>query len=394
MGTTVHRRRFIVPVLLLTAMLAGLLLRTSPEPDIHTQLQQRLIEAEFGSATSFHLAAGPRAAQPPSTTPLSEVLKQLTSSRPEQRWAAAGELSARRDPRAVEAVIRAMRDPQDTVRVCLMASTLGYLHDPRALGPLTEAAFDPGNRDLRLCAIESLGMLGDRRAVPDLIRALESRNMPVAAANAIAQLGDARGVAPLITAAADPTLSLWMISALGELGNAQALPYLNTRAAVLDDDATLRQATTEAIWKISRLNTPNPTLTLADSLARDQSVTHRAWAAFRLGERSGIGVVPALLAALDDTDRGVRERAAAALIRSGAVAREAMFTRAAQPGSGQVYAVAVLGYIGDPTDIARVQKIGRNGNAQLALVATHSAELIQAFTNRQSALTQRNPIEP
>lgn len=384
MGTTAHRRRFIVPVLLLAAVLSVLWLRENPEPDIHTQLQQRLIEAELGSATSFHLAAGPRAAQPPSDAPFADVLAQLTSNRPERRWAAAGELSARRDPRAVEAVIRAMREPGDTVRVCLMASTLGYLRDPRALGPLTEAAFDPANRDLRLCAIESLGMLGDRRAVPELIRALEARNMPVAAANALAQLGDARAVASLVAAAQDPELALWMIAALGELGSAQALPYLDARAATPDAAGSLRQAVHEAIWKISQLGAADVTQSLAGTLATDADVSHRAWAAFRLGERRATRAIPALVTALDDTDRGVRERAAAALIRSGTVARPAILARAAQPGTGQPYAIAVLGYIGEIADSARLQTLAETGDPALAPVASRSAELIGAFTRRPS----------
>ena len=41
-----------------------LLLRPTPGVDIHGQLQQRLLEAELGSSTTFHFANGPRALVP------------------------------------------------------------------------------------------------------------------------------------------------------------------------------------------------------------------------------------------------------------------------------------------------------------------------------------------
>jgi HEAT repeat protein len=172
------------------ATLAGLLLRTpAGQPEIHAELQQRLLEAELGSATIFHFASGSRA-RVPDNTATDTLLVNLESSIPDTRWQAAKELAVRRDPRAVEAVIRAMRDPAGTIRVCVMASALGHLKDPRALGALTEAVFDPRNRDLRLCAIQSLGMIGDPSAVPTLIAALAANNTPVAAA-ALIRIGDA-----------------------------------------------------------------------------------------------------------------------------------------------------------------------------------------------------------
>ena len=156
-------------------------------PAVHTEIQQRLLEAELGSATTFHIAGGSR--RVPDGRDTETLLTSLTSSSPETRWRAADEIAIRHDSRAVEAVIRAMRDPQGTIRVCVMASALGHLRDPRALSALTEAMFDPGNRDLRLCAIQSLGMIGDPAAMPSLIEALQDNNTPVAAANAIARIG-------------------------------------------------------------------------------------------------------------------------------------------------------------------------------------------------------------
>ena len=106
-----------------------LLLQPSPGTDIHCQIQQRLLEAEMGSFTTFHFANGPRTLVPDSN-PTDFLLTRLESSSPESRWQAAEQLAVRRDPRAVDAVIRTMRDPGGTIRVCVMASVLGYLKDP------------------------------------------------------------------------------------------------------------------------------------------------------------------------------------------------------------------------------------------------------------------------
>ena len=176
------RSKWIVLAAVVVSMI--LLPRPTPGTDIHGQIQQRLLEAELGSSTTFHFAKRPWTLVPDSN-PTDSLLTRLKSPSPETRWQAAEQLAVRRDPRAVDAVIRAMRDPGGTIRVCVMASALGHLKDPRALSALTEAAFDPVNRDLRLCAIQSLGMIGDRRAVPALIDALQAGNTPIAAANSI-----------------------------------------------------------------------------------------------------------------------------------------------------------------------------------------------------------------
>ena len=64
------------------------LLRPAPGVDIHGQIQQRLLEAELGSATTFHFANGPRTLVP-NNSPTDLLLTRLESSSPETRWQAA-----------------------------------------------------------------------------------------------------------------------------------------------------------------------------------------------------------------------------------------------------------------------------------------------------------------
>ena len=360
------------------------------KPDLHAELQQRLLEAELGSATTFHFASGSRA-MVPNDTATDTLLVNLESALPDTRWTAAKELAVRRDPRAVEAVIRAMRDPAGTIRVCVMASALGHLKDPRALSALTEAVFDPGNRDLRLCAIQSLGMIGDPSAVPTLIAALEANNTPVAAANAIARIGDQRGVVPIINAARDPEKRLWMVMALGELGSPLALSWLQSAEA--EEKSSIRQAAQEAQWKIKQLSASRPVIALAEVLAGDVSASHRMWAAFRLGELKQAAAVPVLIQALEDDNRGVQGRAAAALIRIGDAALPVLRVRI-QDGSdpARLYAAAILGYAGSPADVGLLQSVlqmteQEAEQGQLADVTRRSIDLIDRFSRPDNGFT-------
>ena len=356
-----------------------LLWRPAAPFDIHAEIQQRLLEAELGSATTFHFAGGARAPAV-AGTPSDVLLVNLEAAQPETRWQAARALSERRDPRAVEAVIRAMRDPAGTVRVCVMASALGHLKDPRALSALTEAAFDPGNRDLRLCAIQSLGMIGDRRAVPALIEAINTRINPITAANAIARMGDERGVRPMIVAAGDPQLQLWMVMALGELGHPEASAYLASLNS--DPGAAIRQAAVEALWKIEQLSGTDPVQSLADVLGGDAPLARRTWAAFRLGELGQPGAIPGLLQALADPDLAVQGRAAAALIRIGQpVVPAARHLAVNAGGQKQLYSAAILGYAGGKEEIILLRSLARgDASDDLVIIAKRSIELINSVT--------------
>ncbi|MES0328112.1 MAG: HEAT repeat domain-containing protein, partial [Gammaproteobacteria bacterium] len=178
------KKYFLVTIGVLFLGVAVFTNRDEQPLDLHSHIQQHVLEAEYGSATTFHFASQPGIVST-STESSTSLVGKLQANQADVRWFAAGELAKRKDKRAVEYIIKAMRDPTDTIRVCVMAQALGRIKDPRALGPLSAAAFDSTNRDLRLCAIQSLGMLGDPRAVPKLIEALETRNMTIAAASAL-----------------------------------------------------------------------------------------------------------------------------------------------------------------------------------------------------------------
>lgn len=370
----VIKKRYLI--FILAGFLLGTCLVPVDPPTMHARLRQYILEAEYGSATTF-LFAGKPGPVPDSVDSSDSLIAMLRSIVPEIRWFAAHELANRKDSRAVEAIINAMHDP-DTVRVCVMAQALGRIKDPRALGPLTEAAFDYGNRDLRLCAIQSLGMIGDRGAIPKLIEALEAGNMPIAAADALARIGDDRGIQPIINAAADSELRLWMVMALGELGSSKALPYLQSLAE--QNKKIVLVAAREAEWKISRLsNLKDVVHKLTNTLLTDENSKHRGWSAFKLGELHHPDGAQGLLLALSDSDDGVSGRAAAAMVRIGKPVLPIIRVNLSNNSDGKSYryAAAIIAYIGDQSDIELLNDVMENSTAETAKVVNDSMRILQ-----------------
>ena len=94
------------------------------------------------------------------------------------------------EPSAVTALIRALEDEEQTVRVSA-ARALGGLRDPRGFEPLVNLLEDE-DCHVRAAVAGSLGGLGDVRAVPHLNAALDADEMMVrrAAERSLEQLRD------------------------------------------------------------------------------------------------------------------------------------------------------------------------------------------------------------
>ena len=106
----------------------------------------------------------------------------------------------------------------------------------------------------------------------------------------------------------------------------------------LDDpraDGTYRQ-NQEAI------EVPENVPTLIEVLANDPSAKARQWAALLLGRIGGEQSVPALTAALGDSDNGVRDRAAAALIQMGDEVAEDAFIEALSADSREARLLVLI----------------------------------------------------
>ncbi len=130
-----------------------------------------------------------------------------------------------RDLRVIEALIAALKDQNFEVRGSAV-SALGYTKDPRVVEPLITALKDENER-VRMSAAWTLGVIGDPRAVEPLIAALALpteghawfTGLRQALTTALARIG-APSVEPLIAALQDPNFGV-------RLGAAEALNKFN-----------------------------------------------------------------------------------------------------------------------------------------------------------------------
>jgi beta-lactamase regulating signal transducer with metallopeptidase domain len=112
------------------------------------------------------------------------------------------------DPRAVAALIEALKDSDKEVRETALTA-LASSHDPRAFEPLA-AALKDANADIREAAAFGLGQLHDRRAVDPLLSMLkdESPKVREQAAFSLGELRDARAIDGLAAALKDENVAV------------------------------------------------------------------------------------------------------------------------------------------------------------------------------------------
>jgi len=244
---------------------------------------------------------------------------------------------------AVPALLSVLKDEDATVRLAAVES-LGNLSDPRAVDALVQALKSDTDARVREAAAEALGDIDSPRAVPGLIAALGSEKVSAVRAKiagALGEIKDKRAVEALGAVVRDPDAEVRReaVSALGELESAAAVPMLipalkdadiETRkqaASALgeiqskdavealipvtkDANAEVRKQAVEALGQIE----DKRALPALEAAVRDANVEVRRQAIEAIGHLDELkSAPPALIAALKDEDREVRKSAAEAL---------------------------------------------------------------------------------
>jgi HEAT repeat protein/beta-lactamase regulating signal transducer with metallopeptidase domain len=261
----------------------------------------------------------------------------------EVRKSAAEALGELDDPRAVDALMRALRSDSDAGVRAMAAWALGQIEDPRAVPALGEALRDdssaevramaatalgeiespegvqylrPALRDsndtVRANAVMALGEIEDAAAVPALAEALRDANVEIRrnAAWALGEIESPAAVEPLTGALRDGDLDVRrkVVWALGEIEDPRALPALVT--ALRDADAETRWT---AAWAIGEIQPEGSAPAALIDAAGDSSVEVRKNVAWALGEIADPAAVPALRRLIQDANAEVRENAIEAL---------------------------------------------------------------------------------
>lgn len=156
-------------------------------------------------------------------------------------------LIAPQDPKAIHALIRALRDENPEVQRAL-----------RKIGPSEYLSTALRNRDprIRRGAAEVLGDLGPRAiaSVPALMHALNDSDECVrdGVARALGAIGAPSAVAPLIAALNDaaPNVRASAAESLGKIRAPESLPALTAKLS--DTETGVRVKAAQAIWRLDR----------------------------------------------------------------------------------------------------------------------------------------------
>jgi HEAT repeat protein len=252
-----------------------------------------------------------------------ESLRLCSNSVP-LRLKAVEHLSEEQSPRALELLLKTLKDADGEVR---RAATLaiGNIHSEQAVNALISVLADP-YKEVRAAAVTALGRLGDRRAVGALLRCLRDpeARIRVFAATALNKLGwrkttDATGVDTEKLPASDTTFLL--------AGMADPDPQVRRGAAEMlekegdpahsgwflpllgNEQFELRLA---AANYFGRLKDPHFALSIIP-LLNDEDSDVREAAARTLGELKNPAAIDPLVMALIDEEAAVRQAAQAAL---------------------------------------------------------------------------------
>ncbi len=217
------------------------------------------------------------------------------------RTAAAKDLGTIGDQRAVEPLVKALKQDSDWPVRSAAAEALGKIGDDSAVEPLV-AALNDEKWAVRRAAALALGKIGGKKAVDPLINSLGDTDQDVRAAAAVAlgQLGDRNAVEPLISILAEKTwhAPIAAAPALAEIGDERAVEPLIK--ALKDGPAHSRGPAAKALGKIGAESAVDP---LIEALS-DTNTGVRKAAARALAELGAGKAIPALSNALADWELG------------------------------------------------------------------------------------------
>jgi len=265
------------------------------------------------------------------------AVKGLASDDPAVRSDAAIRLGKARSKEALDPLIAALNDQEESVRVNVIRA-LGDLGDPKAIPAIVPFVTDSLSA-VRMAACQALGALGDTRGVPALEKALYDE---------------------------DESIRIVAARALGDVPGPESLEVL-LRVALEDDSERIRSHVVKVVGS-RRAREAVPRL---ESALRAESEMVRANAAMALGEIGDRSTLPVLYRSLDDPFYKVRCLSAHAIAKiapgdaeaTAAVAKRLAFEDIAMAKVDLSWALASLGdrsgmetlrtllFKGDPEDV-------------------------------------------
>lgn len=218
--------------------------------------------------------------------PLQQLIAD-TRQPPELRREAARLVGDLAEGSSIDALTRALSDPDEGLRV-EAAAALARLASERGKGVLERAIYseDP---DLRIAASLALGLLGGREAVPGLIEALSAPSLATRedAIRRLGELGDPRALEALLEILPEYRTRYLVVIALGMIGDPRAYDTLVDLLGY-EDHTDIRAY---AVQALGSLHDPRAIDLLVRLFSSEPEIKYTAESLVRLGaiERGVIG---------------------------------------------------------------------------------------------------------
>jgi len=276
------------------------------------------------------------------------------------------------DERVLNGLLIALGDADRSVRLAA-AQGLGGLEDPRAVEALSRALVSDDNVEVRRMAAWALGEIEDARAVPALSQALRSDKddeVRKTAAWALGEIESATAVEALGAALKDssPEVRKTAVWALGEIESPNAVPHL--LPFLRDENAEIRA---QAAWALGEIESAQAVEGLSTVIS-DREPKVREMAVWALGEIENAAAVPALSKAITDENVGVRRKAAWALGELDLSEAPAGLIKATTDEDREVRKAAAhaLGEIGDPAAVPALTTLARGQDNAVRYIAINA----------------------
>ncbi|HJR66757.1 MAG TPA: M56 family metallopeptidase [Gemmatimonadaceae bacterium] len=332
------------------------------------------VAADYGNdiALRFDIQAPepPQPSQPhqPMSDPQSKQAKQHDKH----------EQDSEANERAVAGLSAALTDGDALVRLAA-AEGLGGLEDPRAVEALSRALRTDESVEVRRMAAWALGEIEDAAGVPALSDALRSdrddevRRM---AAWALGEIESGTAVEALGAALKDssPEVRKTAVWALGEIESPNGVPHL--LPFLKDENAEIRS---QAAWALGEIESPRAVEALSAAIG-DREPKVREMVVWALGEIEDANAVAALSRALSDANVGVRRKAAWALGEidlTGEAPPALIEATRDQDREVRKIAAHALGEIGDPASVGALAVLARGQDNALRYAAVHALSEIE-----------------
>lgn len=291
------------------------------------------------------------------------------------------EPDVRVDPAVVATLQARIGDSERRIRRTAIRG-LGILRSKAAVPDLTQLVREDRDDGLRFEGVRALWKINDTSIAPELVALLNVNNDTVRN-ELIETLGSMRyrGAVPELTRIVEQSgrinrARILALAALADIADPSSTPLFETLK--MDENELLRVYANEGIARTADSSQKSP-ISAARLVEKSPRVrTAQAFALFRIGEHEY----------LDELIRGLerkstRDLAREYLLETRAEDREALFAPRSVSSTARAELADVLGLMGDPHALTRLQELTHDSDADVARAAERAARRIALVSGTQ-----------